>query len=96
MVSQPTEVGLVFENLEASSRVAQREAELRAAVPSYRGMYLTVVEDDEPISLGDRNEIWASVDLVDARLDRALAQGVQVIDLREHEDDLPEVGRELT
>jgi hypothetical protein len=28
MVSQPTEVGLVFENLEASSRVAQLEAEI--------------------------------------------------------------------
>jgi threonine dehydrogenase-like Zn-dependent dehydrogenase len=37
-----------------------------------------------------------AVDLVDARLERALAQGVQVIDLREHEDDLPEVVRELT
>ena len=28
MVSPPTEVGLVFENLEASSRVAQLEAEI--------------------------------------------------------------------
>ena len=37
-----------------------------------------------------------AVDLVDARLERALAQGIQVIDLREHEDDLPEVVRELT
>jgi threonine dehydrogenase-like Zn-dependent dehydrogenase len=36
------------------------------------------------------------VDLVDARLERTLAQGIQVIDLREHEDDLPEVVRELT
>jgi threonine dehydrogenase-like Zn-dependent dehydrogenase len=36
------------------------------------------------------------VDLVDERLERALARGVQVIDLREHEDDLPEVVRELT
>jgi hypothetical protein len=36
------------------------------------------------------------VDLVDERLERALAQGIQVIDLREHEDDLPEVVRELT
>ena len=31
------------------------------------------------------------VDLVDERLERALARGVPVIDLREHEDDLPEV-----
>jgi threonine dehydrogenase-like Zn-dependent dehydrogenase len=37
-----------------------------------------------------------AVDLVDARLERTLAQGIQVIDLREHEDDLPEVVRELT
>ena len=37
-----------------------------------------------------------AVDLVDERLERALAHGVQVIDLREHEDDLPEVVRELT
>jgi threonine dehydrogenase-like Zn-dependent dehydrogenase len=37
-----------------------------------------------------------AVDLVDARLERALAQGIQVIDLREHEDDLPDVVRELT
>jgi threonine dehydrogenase-like Zn-dependent dehydrogenase len=37
-----------------------------------------------------------AVDLVDARLDRARAQGIPVIDLREHEDDLPEVVRELT
>ncbi len=37
-----------------------------------------------------------AVDLVDARLERSLAQGIQVIDLREHEDDLPEVVRELT
>ena len=36
------------------------------------------------------------VDLVDERLERALGHGVQVIDLREHEDDLPEVVRELT
>jgi threonine dehydrogenase-like Zn-dependent dehydrogenase len=33
---------------------------------------------------------------LDERLERALARGVQVIDLREHEDDLPEVVRELT
>ena len=33
---------------------------------------------------------------MDERLERALARGVQVIDLREHEDDLPEVVRELT
>jgi threonine dehydrogenase-like Zn-dependent dehydrogenase len=33
---------------------------------------------------------------LDERLERALAQCVQVIDLREHEDDLPEVIRELT
>ena len=37
-----------------------------------------------------------AVDLVDARLERVRARGVQVIDLREHEDDLPEVVRELT
>jgi threonine dehydrogenase-like Zn-dependent dehydrogenase len=37
-----------------------------------------------------------AVDLVDERLQRALAHGVQVIDLREHGDDLPEVVRELT
>jgi threonine dehydrogenase-like Zn-dependent dehydrogenase len=37
-----------------------------------------------------------AVDLMDARLDRARAQGIPVIDLREHEDDLPEVVRELT
>jgi threonine dehydrogenase-like Zn-dependent dehydrogenase len=37
-----------------------------------------------------------AVDLVDERLDRARAQGIPVIDLREHEDDLPEVVRELT
>ena len=33
---------------------------------------------------------------MDERLERALARGIQVIDLREHEDDLPEVVRELT
>ena len=32
---------------------------------------------------------------MDERLERALARGIQVIHLREHEDDLPEV-RELT
>jgi threonine dehydrogenase-like Zn-dependent dehydrogenase len=37
-----------------------------------------------------------AVDLVDERLERALAHGVQVVDLREHEDHLPEVVRELT
>ena len=37
-----------------------------------------------------------AVDLVDERLERALAHGVQVIDLREHEDDLADVVRELT
>jgi threonine dehydrogenase-like Zn-dependent dehydrogenase len=37
-----------------------------------------------------------AVDLVDERLERALAHGIQVIDLREHEDDLPGVVRELT
>jgi threonine dehydrogenase-like Zn-dependent dehydrogenase len=37
-----------------------------------------------------------AVDLVDERLERALAHGIQVIDLREHEDDLPDVIRELT
>ena len=31
-----------------------------------------------------------AVDLVDARLERARSRGIQVIDLREHEDDLPE------
>ena len=33
---------------------------------------------------------------MDEPLERALARGIQVIDLREHEDDLPEVIRELT
>ena len=33
---------------------------------------------------------------MDERLERALARGIQVIDLREHEDDLLEVIRELT
>ena len=37
-----------------------------------------------------------AVDLVDARLARARARGIQVIDLRDHEDDLAEVVRELT
>ena len=37
-----------------------------------------------------------AVDLVDERLARALARGIQVIDLREHEDDLADVVRELT
>jgi threonine dehydrogenase-like Zn-dependent dehydrogenase len=37
-----------------------------------------------------------AVDLVDERLERALTHGIQVIDLREHEDDLPDVVRELT
>ena len=37
-----------------------------------------------------------AVDLVDARLERARSRGIQVIDLREHEDDLPDVVRELT
>jgi threonine dehydrogenase-like Zn-dependent dehydrogenase len=37
-----------------------------------------------------------AVDLVDVRLERARSRGIQVIDLREHEDDLPEVVRELT
>jgi len=37
-----------------------------------------------------------AVDLVDERLARAGSGGVQVVDLREHEDDLPEVVRELT
>jgi threonine dehydrogenase-like Zn-dependent dehydrogenase len=36
------------------------------------------------------------VDLVPERLDRAAKRGVEVIDLREHEDDLGEVIRELT
>jgi threonine dehydrogenase-like Zn-dependent dehydrogenase len=37
-----------------------------------------------------------AVDLVDERLARAIARGVQIIDLREHEDDLGDVVRELT
>jgi threonine dehydrogenase-like Zn-dependent dehydrogenase len=37
-----------------------------------------------------------AVDLVDERLARAIARGIQVIDLREHEDDLADVVRELT
>jgi threonine dehydrogenase-like Zn-dependent dehydrogenase len=37
-----------------------------------------------------------AVDLVDARLERARSRGIQVIDLRGHEDDLPDVVRELT
>jgi threonine dehydrogenase-like Zn-dependent dehydrogenase len=37
-----------------------------------------------------------AVDLVDERLERARAHGVQAIDLREHEDDLAEVVRQLT
>src|SRR4051812_17632469 len=36
------------------------------------------------------------VDLVDERLDRARANGIEVLDLREHEDSLAEVVRELT
>ena len=30
------------------------------------------------------------VDLVDERLERARANGIEVLDLREHENDLPE------
>ena len=37
-----------------------------------------------------------AIDLVDARLERARARGIQVVDLRDHEDDLPDVVRELT
>jgi threonine dehydrogenase-like Zn-dependent dehydrogenase len=37
-----------------------------------------------------------AVDLVDERLARARARGIAVIDLRDHEDDLAEVVRELT
>ena len=37
-----------------------------------------------------------AVDLVDERLARAIARGIPVIDLREHEDDLADVVRELT
>jgi len=37
-----------------------------------------------------------AVDLVDERLARARARGIDVIDLRDHEDDLAEVVRELT
>ena len=36
------------------------------------------------------------MDLVDERLERALAHGVRMIDLREHEDDLRGVVRDLT
>jgi threonine dehydrogenase-like Zn-dependent dehydrogenase len=36
------------------------------------------------------------VDLVDARLDRARARGVEVLDLRDHEKDLGDVAREMT
>src|SRR4051794_8172323 len=36
------------------------------------------------------------VDLVDERLQRARERGVEVLDLREHEDDLAEVIREMT
>jgi threonine dehydrogenase-like Zn-dependent dehydrogenase len=36
------------------------------------------------------------VDLVDERLQRARARGIQVIDLRDHEDDLADVVREVT
>jgi threonine dehydrogenase-like Zn-dependent dehydrogenase len=37
-----------------------------------------------------------AVDLVDERLARAIARGIQVVDLRKHEDDLADVVRELT
>jgi threonine dehydrogenase-like Zn-dependent dehydrogenase len=37
-----------------------------------------------------------AVDLVDERLARAQSRGIQVIDLRQHEDDLADVVRELT
>jgi threonine dehydrogenase-like Zn-dependent dehydrogenase len=37
-----------------------------------------------------------AVDLVDERLARAHARGIQVVDLREHEDDLLEVIQEMT
>jgi threonine dehydrogenase-like Zn-dependent dehydrogenase len=36
------------------------------------------------------------VDLVDERLDRARARGIEVLDLREHEEDLAETIREMT
>jgi threonine dehydrogenase-like Zn-dependent dehydrogenase len=36
------------------------------------------------------------VDLVPERLERAVLQGVETIDLREHDDDLAEVVREMT
>jgi len=36
------------------------------------------------------------VDLVDERLDRARANGIEVLDLREHEDSLAEVIRDMT
>ena len=36
------------------------------------------------------------VDLVDERLERARRNGVEVLDLREHEDDLVDVIREMT
>ncbi|MEA2214239.1 MAG: hypothetical protein QOF83_4187 [Solirubrobacteraceae bacterium] len=37
-----------------------------------------------------------SVDLVDERLDRARRQGAEVLDLRQHEDDLADVIRDMT
>src|SRR3954452_13394512 len=37
-----------------------------------------------------------AVDRVDERLDRARSRGIEVLDLREHEKDLPEAIRELT
>ena len=37
-----------------------------------------------------------AVDMVDERLDRARARGAEVLDLREHEKDLPDAIRELT
>ena len=36
---------------ELGARMAALVTALRTAVPSYRGMYLTVVEDDEPVGL---------------------------------------------
>jgi hypothetical protein len=49
-----------------------------------------------PIAQQKRIDKIIAVDLVDERLERALAHGIQVIDLREHEDDLPDVVRDLT
>jgi threonine dehydrogenase-like Zn-dependent dehydrogenase len=48
------------------------------------------------IALHQGAERVIGVDLVPERLQRARARGVDVIDLREHDDDLPDVIREMT